>query len=416
LRILTVVVNLGKGGVQRTAQNFAEAYSELGHESVLLAGSASGGREKELEGGSVRIVDGRQPAWLERVREWQPEMIHLHSHGLDAELVSEVFNAARRATVIEKNVFSRPSEWSRHLVLSHQMSRWGLRLYLDRMSIGDAPPSVVPNPCNVERFYPESRAAIDRFRTNHSIPEDALVMGRIGQNYETKWSSLLMDVFEVRAANRPSLHLLLVNPPPSIVARVNSSGVSNRVRIIDEIRDDSELRLTYGAMDVFAHCSDRGESFGNVLVESMLCGTAVATLSTPWADNAQSEVIESGVTGLVARDTQTFFACVDRLLADPDLREQLGRDGRSTALARYDRLRVAQSAIDSVNADPVPADAAASLAELWMRANGPDSFSTSFLLRHSKLRRFTRFSTGYRAPIPTLIGQAKLIVKRKLRG
>jgi hypothetical protein len=55
VKILTIVCGLGKGGTERTAQNFAIGFKENGHESKLLAVNIGGFREQILELNSEEI-------------------------------------------------------------------------------------------------------------------------------------------------------------------------------------------------------------------------------------------------------------------------------------------------------------------------------------------------------------------------
>ncbi|MDP9227258.1 MAG: glycosyltransferase, partial [Actinomycetota bacterium] len=99
---------------------------------------------------------------------------------------------------------------------------------------------------------------------------------------------------------------------------------------------DAQLRLCYGAMDVFLHASAIGESFGLVLVEAMLGERPVITLSTPAKDNSQLEVVGHGRGGLVVTDRATMVEAMEMLMADPLLRERLGKEAAESARRRYD--------------------------------------------------------------------------------
>ena len=81
MNILTVVSDLGKGGTQRTAQNFAEGYLDLGHDSRLIAFYNLGPRYGELI--------NRLPVWFRinittilEINKWSPDIIHIHTNGL----------------------------------------------------------------------------------------------------------------------------------------------------------------------------------------------------------------------------------------------------------------------------------------------------------------------------------------------
>ena len=60
-----------------------------------------------------------------------------------------------------------------------------------------------------------------------------------------------------------------------------------------------------------------------VLSESLLCETPVITLSTPWADNSQGEVIGNCVGGFVASKKSQLKRLIEELLFDEQLRNDM---------------------------------------------------------------------------------------------
>jgi glycosyltransferase involved in cell wall biosynthesis len=75
------------------------------------------------------------------------------------------------------------------------------------------------------------------------------------------------------------------------------------------------------------------EGLPKVLLEAAACGRAVVTTDAPGCSNA----IESGVTGLLVptRDMGALSAAIGKLVADPALRQSMGRAGRRLAERRY---------------------------------------------------------------------------------
>jgi hypothetical protein len=66
-----------------------------------------------------------------------------------------------------------------------------------------------------------------------------------------------------------------------------------------------------------------GESFGFVLAEALLCGCPVVTLSTPFKDNAQFEVVGDKIGGYCSTSVQDF---VKRLLLVYDRKDDFSPD------------------------------------------------------------------------------------------
>ena len=90
MKILTVVYSLGKGGTERAAQNFALAYKALGHDSRLVFTRLDGPRKYNLQREDVPVSSLLDQADIDYLTDWEPEIVHLHSHGLTTAEVTKV--------------------------------------------------------------------------------------------------------------------------------------------------------------------------------------------------------------------------------------------------------------------------------------------------------------------------------------
>jgi glycosyltransferase involved in cell wall biosynthesis len=395
MRILTVVFNLEKGGTQRAAQNFAEAYLGEGHDSRVLTTQPGGVREVELRDRGVPLWTSWDERTAADIAAWSPHVVHLHSHGLQPDDVRQVVASAPKATVIETNVFSRPSPWVADVDVSFQLSPWCAWLYVTR----GGPPArtaIVPNPIRTEGFRRTSAEAISRFRTEYGIGEGDLLLGRIGQAYHRKWSPLLIDAFEHVRRKGIRAKLMVVNAPNSILDRARHSAWAADVVAIDQIIGDDAMSVAYSAMDIFVHAADQGESFGIVLTEAMLCETPCVTFSTPWEDNSQPGVVGHMRGGLVATTRGGFYSALERLCRDPAMRRKLGGAGRKKVLEDYESTAVAREALrlaaaGCVAAAPTRADVLASYRDA---ADTPSWLTCTALGRWPRLQA-TRYTTGY---------------------
>jgi glycogen(starch) synthase len=106
---------------------------------------------------------------------------------------------------------------------------------------------------------------------------------------------------------------------------------------------DERLRGFYRAADIVLAPS-RFESFGLVHLEAMMMGKAVIGCRI----GGMSEVIDDGRTGLLAKpgDEASLRDCLERLLADPELRRRLGKAARADYLARFGAERMAEEEED----------------------------------------------------------------------
>jgi glycosyltransferase involved in cell wall biosynthesis len=346
VKILTVVFALTKGGTENAAVNFALAYARLGHESKVLFIKRSGCRESHLLSAGIDVYDYENASDIDKLHYWKPNVIHIHSHSLSLSHVYHLKSELNPTEFWETNVFSSPSEWEHLIDKSFQLSEWCLFLYIRRG--GDRSKAfIVPNPVRTNAFLRAPSERIDEFRSGLGFDHNSIILGRVGQAFEGKWSIHLISVFEkVRRSNK-DVCLLIVDPPPSIINKANSSVYVESIRILDSIEDEALLKIVYSSIDIFVHIAGQGESFGMVLAESLLCGTPVVTLATPWGDNSQAEVVGKGAGGFVAASIEGVLTATILLCNNYEMRSTLGSKGRGFIVDTYDSLRVAQSAIDS---------------------------------------------------------------------
>lgn len=397
MKVITVVYNLNKGGTQRAAQVFCEAYRYLGHDSRLLATESGGPREIELREKGIHLWMGMTSANLAEIFSWSPDVIHLHSNGLKYEQVQDIYEKkGKQAIILETCVFSRPSPWIDLVHVNLVLSKWAKWLFEIRTDCGYST-CIVPNPIKTESFYRSDDTLVRAFKICHGIPEGRLVLGRIGQAIDSKWSKHYPKI--MRQINESfNVHFLLVNPPESLKENLITYGLSTNTTVIDQLIGDDALREAYSSMDIFLHMAEIGESFGIVNAEALLCGTPVVTLSTPWADNSQCEVVQHNVGGLVVTRLKNYASAIETLIHDTRLRKTLANRGREHIIQNYDYLKVAQSALSSftvVESRPSKSDVTNNIGIIYVNSFDKPGFITSLFVRNARLSRFTKLSSGY---------------------
>ena len=117
-------------------------------------------------------------------------------------------------------------------------------------------------------------------------------------------------------------------------------------RIVLDLGDVSvqERQDAYAAADLFVHPSVH-ESFSIVLMEAWLQGTP-ALVHADCAVTRQAAEASGG--GLAFRDFGEFAAALDMLLADAELRADMGRRGREFVLATCDWADVARRTVAAI--------------------------------------------------------------------
>jgi len=394
MRILTVVVDLRKGGTQRAAQAFAEAYLSLGHDSRVLALYGLGPRYEEIDG-LIPVFEGLDTN-QEAIRSWNPELIHIHSHGPKKEDIDVLIDLLPASKKIETNVFSRPSPWAAKLDVSFQLSEWAHWLF-DLRGGKELKCEIIPNPIKCDAFNRASQEEIQAFKKKHSIPEDAFVIGRIGQAINGKWSDLLIKVFDDLSDHIKNPYLLIVNPAPVVLEAAESSLNKSCIVHIPKIFGDADLSVAYSSMDVMLLIAEQGESFGMVIPECNLCETPVVTIHTPWGDNSQGIVVGNRKGGFVVNRKRNLAKVIrdmynKKLVYDP-------KKGIEQA-KQFDSIKLARKAIESLQTEQyVKKKRDKSLLRNILKdsQDRPHIF-TLLLLRfnHNTFRLLTIYSSGYR--------------------
>ena len=371
MRILSVGINLSRGGTERALQNFSMSYRRLGHEVAVFAWRDGGPRQEKLQREGIDVIVGGSALeqGLRAAEDFSPDVIHIHRVGFANPTESAILRRLRtpRRRVLETNVFGRvdESDGADHIDVHMHLGawclwrwrRWAGRRGRERIGI------VVPNPVMPEHFARADRADVQAFRAKLGIPSDAFVCGRIGQsNHDKLAPGHLEGVLPDRGAGSRGA---------AAAARLTGLAAPDAVEPVSGYRApghraaaDGRRRRALARVLVARLLSSRGavgESFGYVLTEAMLCECPVVTASTPHDSNTQVEVVEHLVGGIVAGSLTQLPEAVAFLWSHRELAAQLKPHLRQHVLSRFDSdivarqvLTVAELALDSPDRRDAP--------------------------------------------------------------
>ena len=189
----------------------------------------------------------------------------------------------------------------------------------------------IPNGIDGARYD----APVDRRakRAELALPDDALVVGYASRLEEEKDCALLVRAFAEMASREPRAVLVLAgygSERPRIEALARDLGIADRTRFLGVRMDVPELLKVY---DVHV-LSSRREGLPMVLLEAMAAGcpnlaTAVGGIPAALDYGRNGEIVPPG-------DVRAMADALERLLADPGLRERYARGARLTFRQRYD--------------------------------------------------------------------------------
>jgi 1,2-diacylglycerol 3-alpha-glucosyltransferase len=348
------------GGVARSVDTFTGALRKRGHRVLVVAPSAGGEEDdradvvrvpaiQHFNGSDFSLSVPLQPLILNRLHDFQPELIHAHhpfllgDSALRAAAVLDVPVVFTYHTMYEHYTHYVPSE-------SETLKELAVNLAVGFCNLADrviapsesvrrllrernvaSPIEVVPTGVDAARFKIGDRG---RGRKRLNLPEGAFVVGHLGRLAPEKNCEFLARAMAAFVAAGPNRYALFVghgSATDKIRAAFPRKGMRDRLRIRGTLQGDA-LVEAYHAMDAFAFAS-KTETQGMVLCEAMAAGAPVVALDAP----GSREVLEDRVNGrLLPREDEGAFAGALEWLQrlEPDRREAMRKACHETA-ARF---------------------------------------------------------------------------------
>lgn len=190
---------------------------------------------------------------------------------------------------------------------------------------------VVHNGINVARFGKATRADQLSFRRAWNIPENAMLIGSVGELTPLKGHGEFLEAAAIILRSFPTAQFLIAGLDaapgmPHLTAlkkQIAGLGLADSVRVIGWVED---LACLYQTLDVFVSASHT-ESFGLAIAEAMASGTPVVATQTEGA----AEIIENELSGSLAPigNVDALAAAIEDLMRNEPRRSQLGGSGKA---------------------------------------------------------------------------------------
>jgi glycosyltransferase involved in cell wall biosynthesis len=169
---------------------------------------------------------------------------------------------------------------------------------------------------------------------------DKLILLFVGNFHPVKNVPCLIEAFSMVNRNRSDMLLVLLGDGPerAVIERlIQDGGLQNSVILTGRVDNVDEYLM---AGDIFVLPSIT-EGLSNALLEAMSYG--LPCVATKVSGNI--DIIDHGENGFLVEvnDAQELANAITILAWDRELRERLGKEGRSTIEARYSMDKVANS-------------------------------------------------------------------------
>ncbi len=175
-------------------------------------------------------------------------------------------------------------------------------------------------------------------REELALPPGTPLVGMVGRISHWKGQEILAQAAAIVLQRRADVHFVAVGSYfadeshylDKLKALIRSLGIEDRFHLADY---RSNVTGVYRALDLFILPSVKPEPFGRVTVEAMTQGRAVIATN----HGGTVELIEDGITGLLVppSDPTALASAVERLLADPALRENIGQAAQTYAQKNF---------------------------------------------------------------------------------
>lgn len=176
-------------------------------------------------------------------------------------------------------------------------------------------------------WFLNSQADGAAIRREFGIPQDAPVVGKIARLFPLKGHDQLMDAAPEIVRRVPDVRFFLVGDGilyDHLRERARQAGILENFVFAGLIKRE-RIPEMLAAMDVVVHTSLR-EGLARVLPQALAMGKPCVSFDIDGAP----EVVIDGETGYLVKayDYQTLADRISTLLADPELRERMGAQGR----------------------------------------------------------------------------------------
>ena len=344
------------GGVQQHIRDLAEALIGLGHDVSVIAPAdddrplpgyvvpAGKAMPVPYNGSVARLAFG--PLSVSRVRRWVRDgsfdVLHVHEPAVPSLSLLACWVASGPIVATVHTAMPR----SRVLLAAQPVLRSALEKIDGRIAVSEAARTTLVEHLGGDAVLIPNGVATKRYRYAEPLdgwPGEGGAIGFLGRMDEPrKGLSVLLRAFDLLAAQRPNLRLLIAGPGDADEQKGKlPAALRDRAVFLGEVTETEKVRVLH-SVDVFCSPNTGGESFGIVTAEAMAAGTPIVASDI----EAFRQVLRNGRAGelFAAGDPADLARVAGRLLDDPARRAELSVAALA-AVAEYDWAVVAREVV-----------------------------------------------------------------------
>ena len=334
IRLLEFSMQRCLGGTDKDSQ-IAMKYYDRDKFDVFAASWVGGPRAVWIDQQKIpNFICKEHDKMTEWIKSQKIDIVHVYRAGTPDQPLIDTFKNAGVPIIIERNAFAWFDETydtyriNKHIVCSNTSKeiykkRAGIQYQEDKVEI-------IYCPTDLERF--------DNFKFDRDW--NSPVFGRYSRKDKLKWHPINIQILPIIRKAIPESRFLVIGMPDEYRNLAKSLGVYDMITEFDSPDDDAEILNFLNKITVFTHGSVLGESFGNILAESMCAGIPIVTHFG--GDSAQSEVVTDGFNGYCvdSNNINEYADKVIELLKNPEKKKEMGENGKKRAYENYDAKKI----------------------------------------------------------------------------
>ncbi len=192
---------------------------------------------------------------------------------------------------------------------------------------------IIPSGVDLDRFCFDP-AARQKYRQKFGLGETHIVIGTIARLFELKGHEYVIEAAEKLVPQYPHVRFIFIGDgilQEALKKNIRDRLLSDYFIFTGLIRPD-EIGQIYSMLDIVVHASLR-EGLARVIPESMACERPIISFDVDGA----SDIIENEANGFLIppQNTEQLICVLKRLITDLQLRNKIGRAGKSTVYPTF---------------------------------------------------------------------------------